>query len=178
MQKPSPSINLLRTQEKDFLTRFFEWAMVGGRFIIIVTESIALMMFLYRFSLDQELVDLHQSIKDRGAILEGFKTQEDTYRDLQNRLALAKKYVTNGQETQKIMTNVITAGKGFVTFSQLQFNGRSIQLKASSTKASSLDAFINKVKLLPDVQAVHVSTIDNMSSTGTISLSLTVDIKI
>jgi len=83
-------INLVKGKHKSFFDRFLAWALSAGRVIIIVTEIIALSAFLYRFSLDREIIDLRDNTKQEQKILELFKEQEKTFRNLQERLSCLK----------------------------------------------------------------------------------------
>jgi hypothetical protein len=54
MAKDQISINLLDNKGKSFTEQFLDWALAIGRLLIIVTETVALAAFLYRFSIDTD----------------------------------------------------------------------------------------------------------------------------
>jgi len=80
------TINLAKKKGTPSLDVFLSWAITGGRFIVILTETIALAAFLYRFSLDRQIVDLHDQISQKQKIVAAFATDEVLYRNLQDRL--------------------------------------------------------------------------------------------
>ena len=57
------SINLVKSRKPHFLDRFITWALNAGRLLVIITETVALSAFLFRFGLDREIVDLNDKIK-------------------------------------------------------------------------------------------------------------------
>src|SRR6185312_966933 len=90
MQKTSSiTINLAKHRGESFVDRFIRFALTTGRVVVILTEVIALGAFLYRFTLDRTLVDLHDRIQQGQAVVNLLKDNETTFRNLQDRLALA-----------------------------------------------------------------------------------------
>ncbi|MBI3385346.1 hypothetical protein HY030_04095, partial [Candidatus Gottesmanbacteria bacterium] len=85
---PKININLMPTEdlERTPAGRFLKWALTVGRYIVIFTELIVLIAFLSRFWLDRTLSDLHESIKQKQAIVKSAKDLEDQARSVQNRL--------------------------------------------------------------------------------------------
>src|ERR1035437_3785993 len=98
MAKNSASINLLRNDKKETVEHIINWAVTIGRILIVVVELAALAAFLYRFTLDSQLQDLHSKIKQEQTILEVQKKNEDTYRNLQDRLSLISSFSKNGEK--------------------------------------------------------------------------------
>ena len=87
--KPSHiTINLSRKPKDKFETVFYKWAINSGKVIIIITELIALGALLYRFSIDKQIVDLHDEIKREQIFLDNQKSKEKEYRGIQDRLSM------------------------------------------------------------------------------------------
>src|SRR3990170_4903897 len=109
-------INLLNSKQSSFFERFINWTLTIGRIVIIVTELIALSAFLYRFSLDQQLIDLHSKIKQEQAIVEYLKESEATYRNLQDRLTVAANFSQIGENRVKIFKDIIAFAPSGIAF--------------------------------------------------------------
>ena len=73
MASIKPSINLFKDKNKNFFDLFIKWALSIGRVVVIATEAIALSAFLYRFSLDQQLIDLNDKIVQKQALVKLLK---------------------------------------------------------------------------------------------------------
>jgi hypothetical protein len=76
--KAQLKINLLKKKSNRSLDVFVRWAITGGRFLVILTETIALGAFLFRFNLDRQIVDLSDRIK--VARLSVVQSNEEKYR--------------------------------------------------------------------------------------------------
>src|SRR3989344_9329514 len=85
------SINLYKGKSRNFIDRFILWTLSAGRLIIILTEILALSAFLYRFSLDRNLIDLNDKIKNEEIILNYLKKNEENFRSIQDRLSTIDK---------------------------------------------------------------------------------------
>lgn len=91
MPKNKP-INLLPQEEFDasILGRILKWAMSTFRIIVIITEMVVMTAFLSRFWLDAQNSDLSDQIKIKTALIESQADTENTFRDLQTKLAIFK----------------------------------------------------------------------------------------
>src|SRR3989344_5628076 len=106
-KKKSASINLLKSSRNEIFEKFIDWALTIGRLLVIITEIIALSAFIYRFGLDRQLIDLHGTIKSQQAVVSFYKKQEETYRNLQDRLKIASTYSATSQDKLKISQDII-----------------------------------------------------------------------
>lgn len=173
MAETVPSINLLPKKDGGFLNQFFTWTLSIGRLLIIITEFVALATFLYRFGLDMQIVDLHDKIKSQALIVENFKTSEDSFRSLQQRLALIKTYDSIGNRTHSIFTDIANAGKGKVTFTTLTVNPDNAKIEAQVISSQALSQFIKTLQNQPTITSVSVDKVENATSKGLIIVSLT-----
>ena len=178
MQKsPMLAVNLAKNRGESFWDRFIAWAMTAGRVIIILTEAIALAAFLYRFSLDQQLVSLHDHISQQKAILDLLKTNEASFRNLQARIALAKDVTDQTTTFTKVfndITTIIPSDMQVTTFNMTQDN---VSLEGTLQSISSLRSLVDTLKAYPQVSSVSIDKIQTNTSTATLSVSLTILLK-
>ena len=173
VQPSSPSVNLIKKKKKDFFDRFITWALTIGRFIVILTEVIALSTFLYRFSLDRKLVDLHDSIKQKQAIVNLLKSNEEKYRNLQDRLAVSSNHLDSAKETTKIFTDLFSLAPSDFIFNNIKISEKSVQIDARVQSVNSLTVFIKKLKEYPKFSSVSLDRIENKTSSAIIVVNIT-----
>src|SRR4051812_23361996 len=101
----SASINLLKGRI-NLLDEILKWALTVGRLFVIIVEFIAFATFIFRFSLDRKLIDLNDKIKQEQSIVASLKDREDTYRQLQQKLAVAAQLDKSGSQNIKIMSDI------------------------------------------------------------------------
>ncbi len=178
MAEKTPTINLLPNSGGDsFLTQFFNWALTIGRLLIILTEMVALGTFIYRFSLDMQIVDLHDKIKAESFIVDNFKVQEATFRDVQDRLATIKRYNSVGSVTTNIFTDVANMGKGKVTFKDLSVSTNSVKVEIAAPNASALSQFVDSLKNYPAVDTVSIDKVENNTTSAQIIVNVSATLK-
>ncbi|OGH09742.1 MAG: hypothetical protein A2152_03980 [Candidatus Levybacteria bacterium RBG_16_35_6] len=170
-------INLLNSKQSSFFERFINWTLTIGRIVIIVTELIALSAFLYRFSLDQQLIDLHSKIKQEQAIVEYLKESEATYRNLQDRLTVSSNSSKAGDERVKIFKDVISFAPLGIAFDEFNLTNDRIKINTQVYSVSSLSSFVNSVKKYSFVDKVMIENIQNKASIGLLTATINITLK-
>lgn len=168
MEQKSVSINLLKKKQGAFVDKFTNWALTVGRLLVILTELIALSAFLYRFSLDRQLIDLHSKIKQEEAVVKTLKNSEDKYRNLQDRLALASNFSNNGIEQIKIFQDILNFAPKGLTLNNLVMYESRISINAIVQNTSSLNLFTNFLKTYPKIRKLNLDTIQIKPTSGLI----------
>jgi Tfp pilus assembly protein PilN len=176
MQKKSPSINLVK-KKVDYIDEFIKWALSIGRLVVILTEIVALMTFLYRFSLDQKLIDLHSKIKQEATIISFLKDQEATYRNLQDRLTVAESISEKSQNTVKIYSDIRKNVPTDVNIDNLSIFQEGIRIQSTFRSVSSLSKFVKFLRNYDQISTVSIDKIENKSSNATIVVQLTALLK-
>ena len=171
------SINLFKTRKQGFFDQFMKWALTVGRFVVILTETIALAAFLYRFSLDQELIDLHGKIKEKQAIVKLLKENEDTYRSLQSNLAHAKTLMEAGKEDTRIYTSITNFASNTIVLTNFSMSTDQIKIAAQTESVAALTNFITALKENPKISTVSIDKIENKTANATILISITATLK-
>lgn len=177
MANNAPAINLLKTGRVQFFDKFIKWALTFGRVVVIVTEITALSAFLYRFSLDRQLIDLHDQIELKDTYVRALKANEEKYRNLQERLALSTILGQNATETVKVFKDIIAFAPLDFIINNLRISEDSIRIDANVQSVSSLTNFIKNLKRYPSVESVSLDTIENKTSRATIVVSITANFK-
>ncbi len=177
MPKRFISINLVKDQKGDLFERIINWALGVGRVLIIITELIALGAFLWRFGLDQQLVDLHTKIKQKQAIVAAFKRQEDEYRNLQDRLSIAQNFSEVGSKKMQIYKDILGLGEPGITFSKVSLSSDSIAIEINADSVTALSSFANKLKTYENIESVSIGKIETKTSSAVIVINITAKLK-
>jgi hypothetical protein len=176
MAKTFTSINLLKNSKNGFFEKALNWALTIGRILIITTELIALLAFLYRFGLDQQLIDLHTKIKQEQQIVQLQKQNEDTYRNLQDRLAIASLASAATEKNIKIIKDVIGFAPVGMTFTNFTFASNSLIIQANLNSVAALSMFIASLKSYPQVENVSLEKIENKTANAAITVTISVNL--
>ncbi|MDP3988203.1 MAG: PilN domain-containing protein [Candidatus Levybacteria bacterium] len=173
----SVSINLVRGKNQSFIDKFIKWALSIGRVVVILTEAIALATFLYRFSLDIQISDLHDTINQKQAMLKYLKTSEDKYRNLQSRLVISQKLSNDGSRTTKIFKDVVRLAPEDLLVENLVLSGDYVKIEVKARSIISLASFVKALREYPDIDSVSLDKIENRTSTSIIAVGITAMLK-
>lgn len=177
MAKKSASINLLKNDRNETLSQIINWALTIGRVLVIVVELVALTAFLYRFSLDNQLSDLHTRIKQQQAIVASQKKNEDTYRNLQERLTITSNLADTGEKNVKVFKDIMGFVPNGMTFNSVSLFENGIRIEANVNSVIPLSSFINSLKSYPEADTVSIDKIENKTSSAVITVSISVTLK-
>ncbi|MEK7551508.1 MAG: hypothetical protein AAB532_02820 [Patescibacteria group bacterium] len=177
MPKKFVSINLIKDQKSDLLERIINWSLGVGRILIIVTELVALGAFLWRFGLDQQLVDLHTEIKQKQAIVSAFKKNEDEYRNLQDRLSLASNFSLVEKNRIQIYNDILDLTKTGITFNKISLTTDRLVIEITVDSVSSLSNFTNALKSYSQIDSVSIDKIETKTSSAIIVIGISAELK-
>jgi len=159
------SINLLKSQRKDIVNTAINWLLTIGRLMVILVELVALSAFLYRFSLDRQIIDLNSRIKQQEAILKLLKNNEIQYRDLQERLSLASDFSSGGISKVKIFQDIAKAAQD-LAINSLSVLENKITINVFTQTTSSLNTFTNSLKAYPQIAKLNLDSISVKKGSG------------
>jgi Tfp pilus assembly protein PilN len=177
MAKTSASINLLRNNKKETIEQIINWTVTIGRILVIIVELVALIAFLYRFTLDNQLEDLHTKIKQEQAIVAFQKKSEDTYRNLQDRLSIAASYSNSAEQNVKIFKDVVSFAPSGMTFTTIALSPQGMRVEANVNSVIPLSIFIGKLKSYPLIDTVSLDKIENKTSDAVITVGISTTFK-
>lgn len=103
--KKLPEVNLLKKQSITNTPSLFviSWALTVGRWLIIVTELIVILAFVWRLSLDYKSNSLKEEIDDQIGLLSIQEPVEKQYREISNQLSI----IEQAKSQQKPVMNII-----------------------------------------------------------------------
>lgn len=177
MRPFAPPINLVHEERKSFLDSFVSWSLTIGRFLLIVTESLALAVFAYRFTLDRQLVDLHDEIKKQATFVQLLSDREKTYRDIQKRISVVSTVATPLPAQMEQLSDMLTQASSAMTVTQFSSLPTGVHFEGKAFSLTSLKQFVTYLQASPQIQSVSIDKIENKTTTAVLSVSVTATYK-
>lgn len=171
----SVSINLVK-RKVNLLDEILKWALSVGRLLVIITEIVAFSTFIYRFSLDRTLIDLHTQIKNKQAIVESLKERENTYRRFQERILVASITSEKAGINVKILNDIVELTPSEITFNSFSIDNGEATIDSNISSISSLSNFITALKAYSEFSSVNIKSIQS-NDLGT-SVKVTISAKL
>lgn len=166
MSNNLPSINLVKNKQVPLFDKFMNWTLTVGRLIVIMTEVVAVAAFVYRFSLDERLIDLHSAIKQKQNIISALKNDEDKYRNLQDRIAIASAFSEKATRDNLSIASIINLIPSQIKIDNLTWNKDRMKIDVDVVSISSLADFIDSLKNYPNTKAVSIDSLENKPLVG------------
>ena len=154
-----------------------KWALSFGRFLIIVVEIVAFSAFIYRFVLDRQIIDLNDKIKREQAIIESSKEQENTYRNLQERLATIKKSSTTGSMVPKIIQEIVNNTPEEITYNSFNIGNGKLEMELNVSSFATLTKFLETLRKNPQISSLTITGIDNSFGENSVKVTVVVILK-
>lgn len=158
--------------EERRLTRFLNWSLTYGRYIIIVTELIVLLAFFSRFRLDQQLTDLHESISQKQAIIASVAQFEHEARQVHDRIDKIREL--NKEHT--LFLDAISLLEGLVPddviLSQLNFSQNKVELTGTSFSRGGFSRLVQNLKNEKKIRAVSVDAVAKPKEGGILTFTI------
>ena len=145
---PANNINLLeRTDfDKTPLGKFLRWSLTYGRYIIVCTEIIVLIAFIYRFSLDRKITDLNEEIEQKAAIIKANQQFETQFRNLQKRTQEVGNLFKNEDLAFRLLTHLQQITPTGAVFGSLSLKDDAVEIQGTTDSNSSFALLLNKLR--------------------------------
>jgi len=160
------SINLAQDKEISSFDKFVDWTLAIGRLIVIITEVIAVGAFIYRFSLDEKLVNLHSEIRKRQITISSLRNDENKFRNLQDRIALASSFSEKGLKTSQNITNFAKLIPEQVKINNLSLSKDQVNTDVDVASISLLSDLLSSLKNSNAIKSISIDNIENNPSVG------------
>jgi hypothetical protein len=170
------SINLAQNKQITPFDKYMNWTITIGHLIVILAEIITVIAFIYRFSLDAKLVNLHSAIKQKQNIVLGFKNDEIKYRNLQDRIAWAATFSEKGIKSNQTIKDILGLIPSQVKINDLTLNNNQVNIAADVESISSLSDLIDSLKKYNGIKSISIDNVENKPSIG-LSVDITTIIK-
>lgn len=159
---PAKNINLL--PQKDFdqtpLGRFLRWSLTYGRYIIVCTEIVVLLAFIYRFSLDRQITDLNEEVDQKVAIIKANLPFERQFRNLQHRTQEIGTLLVDNDLSYKLIKHLESITPRGIIYKDFGFDQNKVTISATAVTDASLALFLHQLKnsqLLTDIDITSLS---------------------
>lgn len=177
MEKENHSINLLSTKDKTSADIFLFWALYVGRLLVIITEAIALFVFLSRFSIDRKLIDYSDAIKKQQTFVHLFKQGEEKFRNTQLKLKISKDSTSSSAASFDLFQKIMRRTDSDISFSALTITPDSLSVTATSSTSDSLAVLTNDLKNHPRIASLSIDKVESKPKSALISITISAKLR-
>ena len=160
------AVNLIPKEKAKKRTwgKFLNWVLTYGRYIIIGTEIVLLIILLFRFKLDRNLGNLSEELKEKQTKIESFGNLEEQTLSLQAHLAAIKRIETQSKSPTQTLSSLSSLTPSDVIFTKLEINQSDVNLSATAFSLEGFALFIESLKRSNDFRNISLEKIEEDSS--------------
>jgi hypothetical protein len=132
-------INLLTEKSLDLRNKLLFFALHYLRYIIVITQITVIMVFLYRFKIDQQIIDLREDVAQKQEILKVTAPLISEAQATQNRLTKIKLILSKQSSFTKDFDFVLSTIPEDTILNEVSIDGKAgVTIKGKAATVSSV----------------------------------------
>lgn len=153
------AINLLGEKETPFLERAMYFSLNYLRYIIIVTQLVVIGVFFYRFQIDQQRIDLKESVDQKKEIVQVVLPLLKEAETIDKRTVESKKILANQQKFDSMLKYFISMFPANLYLSNLEIENESMKATGDAADAHYIQLFYGALKKEQRFDVVQLQTL-------------------
>jgi len=139
-------INLLNQRKVTFFNRVAYFSLNYLRYIIVITQLTIIFVFFYRFQLDQQIIDLKESISQKKEIIEVVLPLLKEGELIEKKQEAAKLILADQKNLLPMFKYFISVFPKGLILKEMSLEKNTIRITGTALQIESLQAFFNLVK--------------------------------
>lgn len=136
-------INLLPPKEVPLKDRIVYFLLNYLRYIIVITQLVVIIVFFYRFQVDQKIIDLKEEISQKKEIIKTVKPLLFESELIEKKIISSNKIINEQNKFKEIFDYFLSFFPESITLTKLEFVGNNLKVTGTSYNISHLQAYIN-----------------------------------
>lgn len=127
------------------VTILVHWLLSIGRYLIIATEVVALVIFALsvKFTIDKN--DLKEAIENKKAVIDNLSADEDLFRNYQAKVDKISSLLNTHSNTYSFYSDLLTLLPAEASFDEIKLEGKKLILSGSLPNPLSLQTLISSL---------------------------------
>lgn len=165
-------INLVGEKRRGFFENLLYFFTNYLRYILVVTQLVVIGVLFYRFSIDQNIIDLKESVDQKKEIVKTVNPLLTEIKTVDNQVATIKKVVTRQDSQQKLLDYILAQFPASVNLTELLLYSDKLSLLGSSSNPKEIQLFYNRLRMDGRFASVNFSNIKKDGSSYLFTLEL------
>lgn len=152
-------INLFPHQDKTASERLIYFGLHYLRHILVITQFVAICVFFFRFTVDQQIVDLKETLSQKDSIVTATQSLVKSIEDLDRKINNAKQILDEQTQINESYAYVFSKIPDNIKIETLEFKNNIVSLQGSSENAEIIRAIYENIKNEKRFKIVTLSNI-------------------
>lgn len=162
------AINLLPRDsfESSTLGLVLEWALTFGKWAVILTQLVVIVVFLWRFALDRQLTDLRKQIQQESMTIKSYGQLEEDFVLAQKTINFAKPTLATQKEVQNLLEIIQSLTPIDVWYEKLSISSSNVNFTAYSASLPGFGRLLAALQRESKFTSINVGSIENGGEDG------------
>lgn len=139
-------INLLSEKEKTLLDNLIDFSLNYLRYIIVITQLVVIIVFFYRLTIDQRIIDLRESVDQKKEIIKIVLPLLQQAEAIDRKTKEINLVLKNQKEFKEKINYLLSIFPETIFLDKLEIDNRFIKLTGKSVNPNHLQAFLDRLK--------------------------------
>lgn len=168
------NINLLQKQGaiKTISNKFLHFALYYLRYIVIVTQIIVIGVFFYRFSIDQKVIDLKESVSQKQEIIKTAQPLIQEAKSIEAKTKVVKTLLDKQKDFTDDFDYIRSTVPQSVILKKLTIGDTSITIEADALSVLNIKMFYEKLKKDQKFKTITLGKIDKRDAVFEFSMNI------
>ncbi|MCL4374399.1 hypothetical protein M1523_00905 [Patescibacteria group bacterium] len=138
-------INLFPAKERTLMDKVVYFSLNYLRYILVITQTVIIGVFFYRIKIDQEIVDLKDSLSQKQEIVSVSTPLMSEAEAVDRTTRLAADIVNDQNKTQQMLSYFLSRFPEKMTMTRLVINNDSVEFEAMTVDSMTIKLFTNRI---------------------------------
>lgn len=168
-------INLLQQHKKPtkLADKFIFFALHYLRYIIILTQIVVIGVFFYRFSIDQQVIDLKESVSQKQEIMRISQPLIKEAQAVEAKTTIIKKLLSQQEKFSTVFNYIVSIIPQSATLNKLSITETNIDLAGTATDVVIIQTMYQRFKKDKLFKKIDLNEIVKTNELFTFSIRLT-----
>lgn len=162
------AINLLPRDsfESSLIGIMLEWALVIGKWLVIVTQLVVMVVVIFKFALDRQLTDLRKQIEQESAVISSYAGVEEEFLLTQKVINFVKPVLASQKEMNNVLSLIQSLTPVDVWFEKLIISKNGVSLTAYSASLPGFSRFLTAIQKEKIFSEINIQSIESGGVAG------------
>lgn len=165
-------INLFPKKELDIVDKAVYFAFHYLRYILVITQLVVIGVFFYRFKVDQEIVDLKDTLQQKKEIIEVSQPILKEVQAIDIKSGFASQLVQKQKLYQSMMSYFLGIFPQKLVLSSLEIQNNSVTFTGTTADVTSVQIFLARLRKDAKFKTVNLTTLKKSEAGYTFSFAL------
>ncbi len=156
-------INLLPKRKRNTADILLNFILYYFRYIIVVTQIVVIGVFFFRFKVDQQVIDLKESFKQKQQILAVTLPIVEEARIIQVKTDQVQAIIDDQKTTLGILRTIVRSVPTAITLTQIEILEQELTIRGIATNVQAVRTFHSKLSSFDQLETVEIFGIERQT---------------